>query len=215
MSVNQLLTLITQLTLVLITFWALVDLFRHRDRSRLDIVLMFGDLALIVLLQWIGSSLERPASWLGQLGSILLVAHPFLLLRLVQHLRPVPVGMQIFALAGMVVSWLLIVLFPISMPTLDTILLVGYFVVVELYSALALVRGALITSGVTHWRLLLAALGSGLIGAVILVAGIAAVFKDLPSNLAILSQILGLSSVLSYYLGFTPPAPLRRAWQLS
>src|SRR5919206_3573074 len=98
MSVNDLLTLLTQGTLFLIAVLTLVDFLRYRDRTRLDIALMFGALAAILLVQAIARLRQLQVAWLGQIGAILLLAQPYLLLRLVLHFRSVPRPVQLVGL---------------------------------------------------------------------------------------------------------------------
>jgi signal transduction histidine kinase len=215
MSVNDLLTLVTQGTLLLIAVLTLVDLVRHPDQTRLDIALMFGALAAIVLIQGLTMVTHRQAPWLRQLGAILLLAQPFLLLRLVQHFRVVPRMVLLAGIGAMVFSWTILIASPVPLPRLLALLIVAYFVSVEGYAAVAFVRGAWSAGGVTHHRLLLAAAGSGLLALMILLAGINQV---LPANTSIttpLSRLLALLCMLSYYLGFVPPRWLRQAWQLT
>jgi signal transduction histidine kinase len=215
MSVNDLLNLVTQGALLLIAVLTLADLFRYRDRARIDIALMFGALAAIVLIQGLTSLMRQQAPWLGKFGGILLLAQPYLLLRLVQHFRTVSRMVQGVAIGGMIASWAIVIAAPTPLPKLLALLIVIYFVYVEGYAAAAFARGALRTEGVTHHRLLLAATGSSLLAIVLLLAGINIV---LPAGTGIttpLSQLLALMCMLSYYLAFVPPRWLRQAWQLA
>jgi signal transduction histidine kinase len=215
MSADQLLQYVTQGTLILILLKSLVEYSRNRDRIHLDILLMFGDLALIVLIQLINTLTSFQPGWFGKVTSILLVVNPYLLLRLVQNLRPISPIFHSVAFAGMVVSCLLILLIPGPLPVAATILIVVYFVAVEIYAAVILINGSRTTRGVSHWRLLLAAAGSMLIAALIFLAGAMAVFPAAQDYLAPVSQLVGLAAVLGYYLGFAPPNWLRRSWQFA
>jgi signal transduction histidine kinase len=215
MSINDFLTLATQVTIVLIAALTLVDFLRHRDRSRLDIALLFVALAYIVAVQRINTLVAEPISWLSITTQIALLAHPFLLLRLVAHFRPISAAVYWLALGGMLLSWLILLITPLSLTTPETLLIVIYFVAVELYASLAFFLGGRRTAGVTRWRMWLAASGSGFIALVILLAGINAVASATRPTLSLFSQVSGLLSMLSYYAGFAPPRWLRRFWQLS
>ncbi|HEU5103791.1 MAG TPA: ATP-binding protein [Roseiflexaceae bacterium] len=214
MRVNELLGLITQGTLLLIAVLTLLDLFRYRDQARIDIALIFGALAAIVLIQGLATVTRQQVPWAGQLGAILLVAQPFLLLRLVQHFRFVPRVVRWVASASMAISCITLIAIPAPLPPPLALLLVILFVSVEGYAAVAFVRGALHAEGVTHHRLLLAASGSGLLASVILLAGLNIALPSGTGIITPLSQILALLCMLSYYLGFVPPHWLRTAWQL-
>lgn len=215
MTVNQLLVLITRVTFILIALITLIDYFRLRRKGYLDVVLMFGSMAVIVTFQFLADRLTSEPEWFGKVPSLLLVAHPYLLLRLVGHLRRIPRRMYAFGVGGTLASMLLVAFLPSPLPAPVAVLIVIYFVIVEIYASVALVRGALTTSGVTHWRLLFAALGSVFIALVIVIAGINAVFPDAARFLSPLSQFMGVLSVVSYFIGFATPAWLLRTWQFN
>jgi signal transduction histidine kinase len=215
MSVNDFLNLVTQGALLLIALLTLADLLRYRDRARIDIALMFGALAAIVLIQGLTTVMRRQVPWLGQLGAILLLAQPSLLLRLVQHFRSVPRLIQLVAGGGLIIAWIILIAAPAPLPPLLALLIIIYFVSIEGYAAGAFVRGALHTEGVTHHRLLLAATGSGLLAIVILLGGLTIALPAMAGVTTALSRLLALLCILSYYFGFVPPHWLRQAWQLA
>lgn len=215
MTITELLPFLTQGTIILVTLIALVDFIRFRSPARFDVLLMFGDLAFIVLIQLIDQATGQQITWISLASSLLLMAHPYLLLRLVQHLRPVPVAFRGFAWIGLLLSWAAIVVLLSPLPPVISMALVTYFAVVELYSVTVLVRGAFTTTGVSHWRLLLAATGSALIAAVIVLTGLFAVLPPIARLIGPIQQVLGLLALLCYFFGFAPPAWLRRVWQLN
>jgi len=215
MSANDLLQGITRIAFVLISGLTLRDLLRYRDRRHLDIALMFASLAVAILLQEISKLTSQGGWWLTTLGTLATIAQPYLLLRLVEHFRPVRRLVRWGSLAGMVGSGALIIAFPSHLPPLASLPIVIYFVCVEAYAAAAFVRGAFDTGGVTRWRLALAAAGSGFLAAIIFVAGINIVLPTLASIIIPLAQVLIILSPISYYLGFAPPRWLRQAWQFA
>ncbi|HWQ15041.1 MAG TPA: ATP-binding protein [Roseiflexaceae bacterium] len=214
MSVLDLLRLVTQGVFVLIAIVTLVDFLRHRDPPRLDIALMFGALSAIIVIQQIRGAIGLEGHWLRLAGTVLLLAQPVLLLRLVQHFRPVPRTIRGIALTSMVVSWGLLLAVGLPLPAPLTLLVVVSFVAVEGYCAWAFVRGAQRTVGVSHWRLALAAAGSGLLAAVILLAGLSAALPAITSVTTPLVAVLAMLAGISYYAGFAPPRWLRQVWQL-
>lgn len=141
MSLTQFVTFITQATTFLIGLFTIIDYLRQRDRLRLDIALMFTDLAVIVLFQWLSALFPGRFPWTGELGSLLLVAQPYLLLRLVNHRRPVSPFILLIGIAGLILSWLLILFFPGVLPIAATIFIVIYMVYIEAFSAVILTRG--------------------------------------------------------------------------
>lgn len=216
MSLDEFLTLITQVTLVLIAVLTLANYFRRRDQTRLDIALMFGALAYIVFIQRLlldpgpNDALNR---WLGVTTQLALMAHPYLLLRLVLDFRPVPAGVWWFSIIGLAVSWVVLLILP-TLPIVLSIAFVAYFVFVEMYATLAFIQGAMMTAGVTHWRMTLAASGSGLLALLILGVGVTVVFPWTGIVIDTLNRFVALFAVLAYYVGFATPFWLRRYWQL-
>lgn len=215
MEATEVLGVITQIGFVLIAALTLIEFLRSPTQVRLNVVLLFGAFAAIVLIQWLLSygGIEQP--WLGRLMGVLLVAHPYLLLRVVRHLRPGPPGIQWWGLAGFLLSALLLLFSPTPMPILVVIPIVLYFIAGDGYSAYALIDGSRKTIGVVQRRLQLAAIGAGLIALLILNVGFQLIFPLTTPFLTTINQLLGLASVVCFYLAFSTPAFLRRVWQLN
>src|ERR1041384_826288 len=176
MSAKDFLLELTRLSFVLIAGLTLLDLVRHRDRRHVDIALMFASLAVAILSQEFNKFTGQQWRWLTLLGTLGTLAQPYLLLRLVEHFRPVRPLVQWGAFLGMVVSGALAIVFPSPLPPAVSLPIVIYFVFVEAYATVAFIRGAFDAGGVTRWRLVLAATGSGLLAAIILAAGIDILF---------------------------------------
>src|SRR5579859_578729 len=152
--------------------------------------------------------------WFSTLTSLLFLAHPFLLLRVVEYFRPLSRRVRWLALAGLLASWLILLFSPQGTANPLLAVVIVYFVVVEGYASFAFVSGARRASGGIRWRMTFAAAGSGWFALLILLVG---VLIGLPAAAAVatpLIEVLILLTVTSYYLGFAPPAALRRAWQL-
>ncbi|MCL4396255.1 MAG: hypothetical protein M1482_15890, partial [Chloroflexi bacterium] len=211
MGLDSLLAFVTQGTLVLIAALTLLDLVRHRVQARLDTALMFGSLAAYVLLLRVPHVNPTMTAWTGLLAGLCLLAQPYLALRLVDHLTIVARPIHAAALAGLLLSWLIAVVAPVT-PLVAVV--VAYFVAVESYDAYAFVRGAQTTSGATHRRLELAATGSGIVALVILLLGVDLIAPAAATFVNPVIQLLAVPVVLAYYCAFAPPRWLRRAWQL-
>lgn len=214
MSLDQFLTLFVQITFLLLAFLTALDWLRQRGRTRLDIAAMFGSLALFILIGEFQAELEQASRWLEIAGAMALAAQPYLLLRIVRTFRPVTPFTRRLALAGLVVTWAALLLGD-RLPVLPlAAIVVVFFVGVEGYATVSLLRGALATRGVTRSRLTLAAAGSGLLAATVLLIAANATVPALAGPAGPLMQVLAVLAALSYYLGFAPPRRLRRAWQL-
>jgi signal transduction histidine kinase len=176
---------------------------------------MFASLALAILAQEFTSLTGQTFRWLSLLGSMATIAQPYLLLRLVEHFRPVRPVVRWGSFAGLIGSWALELIFPSPLPIPATLFIIVYFVFVEAYAAVAFIRGAVDAGGVTRWRMALAAIGSGLLAVVILIAGIDVLVPALAPIMGPVIQLLVILSPISYYLGFAPPRWLRQSWQFA
>lgn len=214
-NLDDFLVLITRISFLLISALTLFDYLRYRNRTRLDIALMFGSLGMIFVVQVVTGVTGIQERWLTTIGAVALMAQPYLLLRLVEHFRRIPQMVEVAAIAGMVASAAILVAVPTPLPPPLTLLIVAYFAGVEGYAAQAFVRGSITTRGVTRRRLTLAALGSGFLAAAVLVAGINSVLPIIASVLSWVPQFLAVLAAVGYYFGFAPPRLLRRVWQHS
>ena len=213
MSAITLIHITTDLAFILLAGLTLIDYARNRDWFRADAALVFSDFALLALPQLITLQTGWNPDWLGVASGMLLVAHPYLLLRMVRHFRPVSQWVQWFAVGGLLFSWLVIVGFAGQLPSLVTLIIVLYFLLVEAYNTLAFFQDARRTGGVSQRRLYLASLGTATVGGILFIAGVDTIFPALSPPLSVVSQVLGAVSIICYFLGFAPPRWLRRSWQ--
>src|SRR4051812_43069994 len=106
---DRLLQLVTEGVFLTVFVLTLVDLaHRPRDRRRLEIVALFGALAVVVVLQGLtqltGVAIRRAET----IEALLIVAQPYLLLRLVEHFRPVPRWQHATGIVLLAGSWAII-----------------------------------------------------------------------------------------------------------
>jgi signal transduction histidine kinase len=215
MELSEFVIHLTRVIFLLIAFITLFEYLAHRDETRLDIWLMFGSLAIVFGLQELTALTGLALPWISDLLAVALLAQPYLLVRLVSHFQPLSVRVRRLALAGMFLSWLVLLLMPDPLPIWAVLAVVAYFGWAELYATWAFIQGARLTGGVTHWRLLLAAIGSGLLGGAVIVAGTAGQIPALQPYTSAILQFVAAVSAVAYYFGFAPPRWLRHTWQLS
>lgn len=203
------LTLLIQLFFWLLALLALVGLAQFRDRSRLDIALVMLSIALAL----------TPPSWYNHLSlfqltpsTLALVAHPYLLLRLVRYFRAVRPSIQRFALIAMILSALIMAFSSETNGFLSLVL--AYFIAVEGYAIAGFIRAARVSSGVSRWRLNLVALGIFTLLLAILVFIPIRQFLTANTLVAFVPIALTVMAGGAFYLGFAPPRPLRKYWQL-
>ncbi len=155
----------------------------------------FEDHPLLNILTWVGVS-----------------ALPFILLRLVDDFRPQPAWVMVGASAAFLVVAAIGFVAPQPWGS-ESLVVVAFVVVLGLYASLGFLREARRSTGVTRRRMQAVAFGSGLLALVLLLAGVRVVAPEATEWLTLVIPIVGLALVLSYYIGFAPPATLRRAWQ--
>jgi signal transduction histidine kinase len=187
---------------------------RRPRPADLDIALLFGVLSLIIALQWFDTALGiPPGRYEVAVAGSLLMALPYLMLRLLADFASVPLWLMRAAGAGLALAVTGLVVIEPPMPIAPTIAYVAYFVALEVYVALRFLREARRSTGVTRRRMQAVAAGSVCLGLVILLAPLPALLPSLRESWSVLSQGLGLACGLAYALGFAPPNLLRRAWQ--
>jgi signal transduction histidine kinase len=191
-------------------------------RAHIDMTLFFGALAFVILASRIAALTGTTAApWLTTLEVAVLIAMPYVLLRLVDDFTqvgsPVKRAAELGLAAGIVATYATVATETTPAATLSTPLtlyIVSYFFVVSAYCAVAFIRASHRSKGVTKRRMEAISLGSILLGTDLLITGLAP-FAPLDDRAVFqaLGQLLGLGSAVAYYLGFAPPPILRRAWQ--
>jgi signal transduction histidine kinase len=192
---------------------------RRRRRATLDAVMLFGALAAVIVVS-LGS---RATGLSGPVTTgfvlIALLALPFLTLRLVDDLVPLPRRVLQVVLA----IWALLAITGIGLALIGVVLpreallaiaipVILYFAGTEIYGAIAVFRAYRRAVGVLRPRLLAIGAGTLFLGTAILVT-IVALIPPLAPFGGVATNLFGLASAISYYLGFSTPAFVRRAWQ--
>src|SRR6059058_2766363 len=114
---------------------------RHRDRLQRDVMLVFAAMAVLFVLEIVKRVFGEPPMAVGSVAVVLLLAQPYLTLRLVATLRPVRRWVVRTALAAYVVTVPLLVLLPV--PPLPVLLaVVGVSALTEVVAAAYLGREA-------------------------------------------------------------------------
>jgi len=191
-----------------------INAYRRRTRTDVDAALLFGSLALILLVSPVTQLLGIPLS--GALTLVIvavLMALPYLMLRLLIDFSDVPLLVRAATLGGLIAT---VVVFATIGPALDpavTLFIIGYFAAVSLYAAFGFVRLARRSSGVTRRRTQAVASGMGFFGLAILVASASTFAPSAAGFVSGATQVLALFAALSWVLGFVPPSQLRRYWQ--
>ncbi|HEX8681973.1 MAG TPA: ATP-binding protein [Ardenticatenaceae bacterium] len=215
MSAEEFVTYLTWVVYVLIFLAVAARAIRRPERTNIDIALFFAATTIVIAL----SAAALPAIHLitstrliAAVNGTLILGLAYLLIRLLDDFAEIPRYLVYVAGAGWLVLSLGLFLWDES-PGWLTLLQILYLVGFQLYGALMFVREARRTSGVTQRRMWAIAAGSLLLGLNILVIAPRTAMPGLEPLWDVLSQTLGLASGISYFIGFAPPAFLRRAWQ--
>lgn len=187
---------------------------RNPSRTAFNTALLFGAIAGVFVV-------ARIAEWAGLDGDpgvtsltlVLLNAVPFAMLRLVDDFSGTPRWVQVAGAAAFVaVSALAIAAFS-TMTELVELATIAFFVAVGGYAAIAFARESARTRGITRRRVAAVAVGAGLFICAIVAVLIGALVRDGSGTYTLAAQLLALCAVISFYLGFAPPAWIRRAWR--
>jgi signal transduction histidine kinase len=211
-SLQAFLEWFTQGAIVLLAVIVLVRWARWRDRVSFDIFLVFGSLAILLILERALRLAGVEAPWIRPVEMTVLLAHPYLLLRVVSHFRPISRAVQRLATVGLAVAVAVIWVAQVRSAPLIMFAL-AYFIGLLAYIAWAFRRGAKAAGGVTHWRMLHAAWGALLLAVVFMLAVLIALVPAIRGDASALIPLSALGAAVNYYVAFAPPPFLRRVWQ--
>jgi signal transduction histidine kinase/ActR/RegA family two-component response regulator len=194
---------------LLVAFAVLVRTIRDRRAENFAALGFFGGLGFLLvesqLFALFGVTLSR--EW-GLASAVVLVALPWLEIRLVAAHGPVHRWAEIVAAGGFVLSAVGLLAFATPPPAIGLVI-VGYFFVIGSYAAFALLRVARARSGPSRQRVRAAAAGAFLFGLTLL----AALLRPVSAEVAdIVTRLFGLASAVAFVAAFTPPHFVRQAW---
>jgi signal transduction histidine kinase/ActR/RegA family two-component response regulator len=218
MNGAELVRLVTNGLFLVVFVGALRTALRERTRTSVDASILFGALAFVIAQSQIAAFLgtQLPAA-LGLVSAVLLLALPYLQLRLVDDfagVRPlllrICLGSLVAGLAAIAIGLLKIVEIPAAVPVIVALALL-YFVGFCAYAGFVLIREARLAKGVARNRMTAAALGALALSLTIIAAATSAVVGPTASSVA--SMVLSLCAAVAYLVAFAPPTLLKRAWR--
>lgn len=179
-----------------------------------DIAVFFAASALLIALVSVTNLLRGAApDWIGVVTAVVAMALPYLLLRIVAGFATTPTWVLRGSEAALALITAMAALTAQPAPAFVVLVFVVYFMVVTGYDTVMLVRSAAGTRGVTRRRMQAAALGSAALALAIVLSALATSDAAHAELWTILGRLVALTSACAYYVGFAPPAWLRRAWQ--
>ncbi len=187
-----------------------VHAIREPRRANTNIALFFGATAFIIAETVLADlGFLRPTPFTRALIVVVLLSLSYILLRLVDDFAVVSPFLLRASEAALVLLCASLFIYDPPRPGWLTALLVLFFVGLQIYAAVAFVRASRRSAGVTRRRMAAVALGSLFLALTILLPSL----PILDGPLSVAGQVCGLLSGVSYFVGFAPPAVLRRAWQ--
>jgi signal transduction histidine kinase/ActR/RegA family two-component response regulator len=218
MNGAELVRLLTNALFLVVFVGALRTAIRERSRTSIDASILFGALAFVIAQSQIAALLgtQLPAA-LGLISAVLLLALPYLQLRLVDDFAGVPrlllricLGGFLAGTAAVVIGLLKIVVLPAALPIVVVLALL-YFVGFCAYAGFVLTREARLAKGVARNRMVAAAAGAIALSLTLIAALTGTIVGPAASSVA--SMVLSLCSALGYLVAFAPPVLLKRAWR--
>jgi signal transduction histidine kinase len=215
MSAAELINLLTQIPFVVIGAVTLLAALRRPRLATINIALLFGSFAVIVVHSWFADDLGYQNNTVFQLfQSLILTAAPYLLVRVVSDLIDVPDLVQRVAAGSLGVLGIAMIVTGPPFPSWLVLAIGVYFVSLGVYATSAFVRGARTARGVTARRLYAAATGSAFLWLVILLAVLRALIPGLDGSATeVLSRLAAVGTAVGYFIAFATPRVLRHAWQ--
>lgn len=213
MTALELISLVTQVLFVglfVVVVWHGV---RRRTRAGFDTVLLFGSVAAVVGVDLVAELMGFDESPIIPIVLILLLnLAPYAMLRLVDDFSGTPAWVQVGGGAAYLAIAALTVALSSQIQLLELVL-IAWFLAVGGYAAFAFARASGRTRGITRRRMRAVAAGAVLfIGAIVSIV-VGALVEEDAGALSIIGQLAALAAVVAFFLGFAPPAWIRRAWR--
>jgi signal transduction histidine kinase/DNA-binding response OmpR family regulator len=210
---DALLTFLIELLFAAVFVAALITFLRKRDPLSRDLMLVFSALAVLFVLEVAERLGVQPPAAVASAAAALLLAQPFLTLRLVARVRPVSRWLLLAALAAWAGTALPLVALGESAPRALTLAAVAVFVITELVAAVFFAWEAGRRIGAARVRMVMAGLATLLFAIAILTAGVGGGDAGTAEIVSWMARIAALIAAVLYLLAFLPPRWLRRQWQ--
>ena len=194
---------------------------RQRGPLELSVVAIFGSFAALFVLSFLNALLPAIAPVARPVLIAVIFAQPYLIVRLLDQIRPVSRAVKRVTILGAVAAWEAIVLLPpiataLQLPVLQQVGVVAsvfYFFAVEIWAAARMALDSRRRVGVARFRLASAAIATGLYGTALLLAGLASIIRapgGASADSTGVTRTLALIATLGYLAAFAPPGWFRR-----
>jgi|GEM_PF-2205024 len=194
---------------------------RHRGPLELSVVAIFGSFAALFLLSFL-NALQPSIAPLARPALVAVIfAQPYLIVRLLDQIRPVSRVMKRLTILGGIAAWEATVLLPpigtdLGIPALQPGGVVAasfYFFAVEIWAAARMALDSRRRHGVARVRLASAAVATGLYGSALLLAALTSVMRapgTTGGDSTTVTRTMAFIATLGYLAAFAPPGWFRR-----
>lgn len=202
---------------VAIGLWTVGLALRWPTAVHIDTALLFGCLTAAIVVNLLVQLKLIPSLELTQIFiALVLIALPFLLVRLMNDIVGVPRSALLIASAVFVLCALLVVvllLAPDRAPAGLTLVIVAGLVGMLIYVVFVGVRAIRSFQGITRRRLIAATLGTLFLALNFSASSLRFILPLSAEDVRSLVDLSGLAAGICYLVGFAPPRWLRRVWQ--
>jgi signal transduction histidine kinase len=205
-------TLIIEALYSLVFLHSLVSYLRHRGPVQRDLTLAFAPVACFVLVAVVNRALGVVPSAVAFAAVTLLLAQPYLTMRLVATLRPVPRWVMRVVLGVFVVTAVPVNLMGRDVAPVVILLAVLGFFGVQALAAVLLALESRWRRGAPRARTILAAVATAVLGLCLLTSGVGGWAGDAGPAVQTAAEVLALLSGVGYVVALLPPRWLRRTW---
>lgn len=212
MTTDNVLLLMIQAVFLFLTGLTLLARARQRTVYHLEAVLVIATVSCLVLV--ITDRGRVFPEWFLTACAIAAALEPYLLLRLLQHIRPMPRWMLWCAVSGCALAWLILLLFAAPRPVWTSVVGAFYFAGLNGYAGVQMARTARLARGITPWRAWLIAVSLILFASIVLVAGMYVGLELARYDGGLLPLGAGLLLLMAFalFLGLVPPRWMQQWW---
>jgi PAS domain S-box-containing protein len=188
---------------------------RNRGPLELSVLAIFTSFAALFFLNFLNTLQPTLAPIASPALVFILFAQPFLVVRLIDQIRPVARSVTRIVFLGAIAAWEAVVLVPVFAPdarAIGIVFAVVYFFAVEIGAAAWFARESYRRYGVARLRLGSAAVATGLFGVSILLAGLSSVARapgESAAETTTVTRLIVLVATVGYFAAFVPPAWFR------
>ncbi len=204
--------LIIEFVFVLAFAQALYTYLRSRDSLQRDVIFVISAMAALVAIDLYRRLAGEPPELVRDLLVAAMFAQPYLTLRLVGRLRPVPRPLHWAAAAGYLVTLAPLIVLPQPIARGWVLSAIGVYVVTSSVAAQFLIVKAGARTGSPRIRLRLAAAATALTALALLVLAVGVAVSAISDVTTVAARGVVLVATFGYLLAFMPPAALRRLW---